>query len=67
MMVSDRAEIHVYAGCVHGALGALHLLGVLYNVKRFNRFETIAHVLGVLFAIRNTRHHAKRAIAHVAA
>ena len=52
-------ELHVLAAFVHGALVALHTLGVLYNLKRHNRWQTCAHVAGVAFSLDSTLHHVR--------
>jgi len=40
-------EIHVLGMCVHGAMMALHTLGVIYNLRRRNRPETLLHVCAI--------------------
>lgn len=52
-----RAEVHQLAAFVHGALAALHLLGVVYNLRRHNPAQTLAHVAGVAFSVHATQHH----------
>lgn len=54
-------EIHALACFVHGFLVFGHTLGVLYNVKRRNRWEVIAHGLGIAYSAHAAVHHARRA------
>jgi hypothetical protein len=57
-MVSDgRKEVHVLAAGVHGALVALHVLGAVYNARRHNRWQLLAHVAGVAFSPHSVGHH----------
>lgn len=48
MHASERQlqELGVF---VHGALCALHLLGVVYNLRRGNRFDTAIHGVAALY------------------
>ena len=56
--MSEGKETHLLAAFVHGALAALHTLGVVYNLrKRDNRCQTGAHVIGVAFSIYSVGHH----------
>lgn len=49
--MSKRADVQLaeLAVFVHGALAAFHVLGIVYNAKRHNRFETIAHTAACAF------------------
>jgi hypothetical protein len=55
--MNAQRETHLLAAFVHGALAALHTLGVVYNVRKDNRWETVAHVAGVAFSVHCVRHH----------
>jgi DNA-binding IclR family transcriptional regulator len=57
--MDPRHETHVLAAGVHGALVALHTLGVAYNARRGNRWQLWAHVAGVAFSVYATVHHAR--------
>ena len=58
-MSDNRREVHALAVFVHGALVALHTLGVIYNLKRGHQWQTLAHVAGVAFSAHSTAHHVK--------
>jgi putative copper export protein len=47
--VSARREIEVLAAIVHAILAVLHLLGLVFNVRRRNRLDSVAHAAGVLY------------------
>src|SRR4051812_41183497 len=53
------SEVHVLAAFVHGALTALHLLGLVYNLRRRHPVQTALHVGGVVFSAHAVRHHLK--------
>lgn len=57
--MSNRSEVHTFAAFVHGALTAFHTLGLVYNIKRRNRFDTVAHALGIIYSTRAAVHHAR--------
>ena len=59
--MTDRREVHELSIFVHGVLSGLHLLGVVYGIKRKNWFDTAAHTLGVIFSVQATVHHTKEA------
>lgn len=50
-------DVHVLAAFVHGALAALHTLGVVYNARRRNWWDVAAHSLGVAYDVKSARHH----------
>jgi len=52
-------EVHMLAIFVHGSLASLHALGIVYNLRKKNRFDTAAHVLALLFSLRATDRHIK--------
>jgi hypothetical protein len=55
--MDSRRETHLLASFVHGALAALHALGVVYNIRKGNRWQTYAHVAGIAFSVHSTFHH----------
>lgn len=55
----DSREVHGLALFVHGALALGHALGLVYNLKRRNRWQTGAHLAGVLFSSHATWHHSR--------
>lgn len=56
-----QRETHTLAAFVHGALTALHTLGAVYNIRKGNRWQTIAHVAGIAFSVHSTIHHVTEA------
>ncbi len=52
-------EIETLAIAVHGALASLHLLSLLYNARRRNVGDCIAHGLGVLYDANAVRLHGR--------
>ena len=50
-------EVHRLAAFVHGALAALHALGIVYNVRKRNWFDVAAHSAGVVYSTRSALHH----------
>ena len=54
-----RNEVHELSTFVHGALVALHILGIVYNLRRKNWFDVAAHGAAGLYSLRATHHHAK--------
>lgn len=59
--MADRREVHELSIFVHGVLSGLHLLGVVYGIKRKNWLDVAAHTFGVAFSVRATVHHTKEA------
>ena len=59
-MGESRQEVHSLACFVHGALTALHLLGMIYNGKRKNWWDVGMHGLGAAYSVKATLHHAER-------
>lgn len=45
----DDSELESLALFVHGALAALHALGLVYNLRRGNRLDAIAHAIGLAY------------------
>ncbi len=54
-----KAEIHLaeLSAFVHGALAAFHVLGVIYNVKKRNRWDILAHTAAALYDINAMHSH----------
>ena len=57
MKPTGSKEVHLLAACVHGALIALHTLGLVYNLRRKNRWQSVAHVAGIAFSVHSVVHH----------
>ncbi len=57
---ADR-EIDVLGAYVHGALSALHLLGVIYNLRRGNKGDCVVHGCALLYDAHATYVHWKAA------
>lgn len=60
-MRRSSPELHTLAAFVHGALVALHTLGALYNLRKGNRWQTVAHGAAIMFSAQSTLHHTKEA------
>ena len=52
-----RSEVHLLGVFVHGMLTSLHALGVVYNLRRGNRFDVTAHALAGAYSLKATFHH----------
>ena len=57
MQRPEEREMQILAAFVHGALCSLHLLGLVYNIRRGNKFDTTAHTLGVIYDSVSTYKH----------
>lgn len=57
MTRQESPELHVLAAAVHGALSALHALGLVYNWRRGNRGDALVHALALAYDVRATAHH----------
>ncbi len=55
--VKGEYDIHLLSAFVHGALTGLHALGVLYNVKRRNWLDVVAHSLALGYDAHAMRKH----------
>ena len=55
------SEVHVLGAYVHGALTALHVLGLGYNVRRRNWTDVALHLAWVVYDARAMRHHWRQA------
>jgi hypothetical protein len=53
-------ELEVLAIFVHGALSALHVLGAVYNVRKRNWFDVVAHSAAAGYDVWAVGKHAKR-------
>jgi hypothetical protein len=47
-MRNDR-QMETLAIAAHGGAVVLHLLGLVYNVRRGNRFDSVCHALAVVY------------------
>ena len=56
-LLREPPELHALGCFVHGALTALHRLGAVYNYRRRNPWDVVAHVAAALYDARSTRHH----------
>lgn len=56
-MPNPNREIHTLSCFVHGVLAAFHTLGALYNARKNNGWQTVAHVAGLAFSTYGTVHH----------
>lgn len=59
MSNSSNKEVHSLAGFTHGALASLHLLGVLYNIRRKHWYNVVVHGYALAFSLNATTHHAR--------
>ena len=50
-------DVHVFAAFVHGALSALHCLGIVYNLRRRNYWDVAVHTGAMAYSLHSTRHH----------
>jgi hypothetical protein len=53
----EPPEVHALGCFVHGALTALHMLGAVYNYRRRNSWDVVAHIAAALYDARSARHH----------
>lgn len=62
-MKPGARELDVLAAFVHGSLAALHLLGLIYNVRigKRNRLDAAAHLCAMGYDGMAAWRHAKRA------
>ena len=59
-MREGSREIETLAVFVHGALAFGHLLGLVFNVRRRNGFDSLAHAAGVIYDTAAAVGHARR-------
>lgn len=50
-------EVHTLACFVHGMAAALHIIGIVYNIRRRNWFDVAAHAFSVTYGIRSVHNH----------
>ena len=49
---TDRADLHRLGLFVHGALFALHSLGLAYNILRHNNIDSLIHIMAGTYSLR---------------
>ena len=52
-------EVHILASAVHGSLASLHLLGVIYNLRKKNWWDVLAHSLALAYSANAVKNHMK--------
>lgn len=57
-------QMQVLGVFVHGVLVGLHALGVVYNLRRKNKPETIIHAVAAGFSLVSTAKHLRKANEH---
>ena len=57
--MTHERELEGLAIAVHGALSILHLLGLVYNVRRKNTFDSVVHALAAAYDLNAVRIHAQ--------
>lgn len=57
----EEREMQILAAFVHGTLCSMHLLGLVYNLRRRNGFDSTVHALGVIYDSVSTYKHIKAA------
>lgn len=57
--MSKSTSSEVEAAVVHGILFALHSVALVYNLRRGNRLDSIAHAAGVVYDGLATVQHIK--------
>jgi len=55
----SNPELEKLAVFVHGVLAGLHLLGVVYNIKRRNYFDITAHSAAFVYDVYAAGNHMK--------
>ena len=53
----DERSMHILAAYVHGALSALHTLGIVYNYRKGNKTDVLIHALALAYDAKSTYHH----------
>lgn len=59
-MTKHEREMETIAVFVHGALASLHLLGMIYNWRKGNKIDTVAHCLAAGYDVYATQKHMRR-------
>ncbi len=57
-----QRELEVFAAFVHGALAALHTLGVVYNLRKGNYVQAGIHGAAMGYDLWATEKHAQKAL-----
>lgn len=57
--MTRHQELEKLAMFVHGMLAGLHLLGVVYNVKRKNYLDVTAHAAAFIYDIHAASKHSR--------
>lgn len=52
-------EVHLLGVFVHGALSALHALGLVYNLRRKNTLDVAMHGAALIYSLHATTHHCR--------
>lgn len=55
--MNDRRELESLAVFVHGALAALHTLGVVYNIRQRNKVDVVVHAAAAIYDFAAARKH----------
>lgn len=58
----EEKELELLACLVHGILAVLHVLGLVFNIRRGNRFDSTVHAVGVIYDGVSTIKHGRAAI-----
>jgi hypothetical protein len=59
-VTKHEREMETIAVFVHGALAALHILGMIYNARKGNKLDTVCHGLAAGYDIYATQKHMRR-------
>jgi hypothetical protein len=59
MILERNAELERLCVFTHGALCVLHLLGVVYNIRRKNYFDVTAHSVAFVYDLYAATNHMK--------
>jgi hypothetical protein len=60
-VTKHEREMETIAVFVHGALASLHILGMIYNWRKGNKADVIAHGLAAGYDVYATQKHMRRA------
>ena len=58
-MHNDSKDMHTTGAFIHGCLVTLHLIGVMYNLKRHNKLDVAVHGLAAAYSVHSALHHVK--------
>lgn len=59
MRPPNARPIEEWAVFFHGVTAALHFVMLVHNLRRGNRFDSVAHALGVVYDARATATHVR--------